>query len=34
MSIHAVERYLGDLALEKGWALDPAPVPARATGYW
>ena len=28
VSIHAVERYLGDLALEKGWALDPAPVPA------
>src|ERR1019366_7014475 len=27
VSIHAVERYLGDLALEKGWALDPAPVP-------
>ncbi len=31
MSIHAVERYLGDLALEKGWTLDPALVPA--TGH-
>jgi NADPH-dependent glutamate synthase beta subunit-like oxidoreductase len=31
VSIHAVERYLGDLALEKGWAADPAPVPA--TGH-
>ncbi|HEY5352022.1 MAG TPA: NAD(P)-binding protein [Streptosporangiaceae bacterium] len=27
VSIHAVERYLGDLALDQGWALDPAPVP-------
>src|SRR6266536_6317397 len=31
VSIHAGDRYLGDLALEKGWALDPAPVPA--TGH-
>ena len=26
VSIHAVERYLGDLALERGWAFDPPPV--------
>ncbi len=26
VSIHAVERFLGDLALERGWALDPPPV--------
>ena len=25
VSIHAVERFLGDLALEQGWALDPPP---------
>ncbi len=29
VSIHGVERYLGDLALERGWALDR---PAAATG--
>ena len=29
VSIHAVERYLGDLALEKGWSLPP---PAKTTG--
>ncbi len=27
VSIHGVERYLGDLALGKGWALDPPPPP-------
>jgi NADPH-dependent glutamate synthase beta subunit-like oxidoreductase len=26
VSIHAVERFLGDLALEKGWLFDPPPV--------
>jgi NADPH-dependent glutamate synthase beta subunit-like oxidoreductase len=25
VSIHAVERFLGDLALERGWAYDPPP---------
>jgi NADPH-dependent glutamate synthase beta subunit-like oxidoreductase len=25
VSIHAVERFLGDLALERGWRFDPAP---------
>ncbi|SDE05355.1 NAD(P)-binding protein [Rhodospira trueperi] len=29
VTIHAVERYLGDLALQKGWAFDP---PAASTG--
>lgn len=29
VSIHSVERYLGDLALEKGWAFEP---PARESG--
>jgi NADPH-dependent glutamate synthase beta subunit-like oxidoreductase len=29
VNIHAVERFIGDLALEKGW---PAPAPAPATG--
>ncbi len=29
VSIHAVERFLGDLALEQGWTFDP---PAAATG--
>src|SRR5579862_3072823 len=29
VSIHAVERFLGDLALEQGWAFDP---PASPTG--
>ena len=29
VSIHAVERFLGDLALERGWRFDPAPVPTR-----
>ena len=27
VSIHAVERYLGDLALEQGWAFDAPPPP-------
>ncbi len=26
VSIHAVERFLGDLALERGWRFDPPPV--------
>src|SRR6476646_5405897 len=26
VSIHSVERYLGDLALERGWRFDPPPV--------
>ncbi|MBS2966654.1 NAD(P)-binding protein [Actinocrinis puniceicyclus] len=26
VSIHGVERFLGDLALEQGWLFDPAPV--------
>ena len=26
VSIHAVERFLGDMALERGWAFDPPPV--------
>ena len=26
VSIHAVERFLGDLALERGWTFDPPPV--------
>ncbi len=26
VSIHAVERFLGDLALERGWSFDPPPV--------
>ena len=28
VSIHAVERFLGDLALEQGWAFDPPPNPS------
>ena len=28
VSIHAVERFLGDLALEREWAFDPPPVPS------
>ena len=28
VSIHSVERFLGDLALERGWAFDPPPVPS------
>ena len=28
VSIHSVERFLGDLALEQGWAFDPPPVPS------
>ena len=28
VSIHAVERFLGDLALEQGWAFDPPPATA------
>ena len=27
VSIHGVERFLGDLAIEHGWAFDPAPAP-------
>ena len=27
VSIHGVERYLGDLALDRGWAFDPPPPP-------
>ncbi|WIM92853.1 NAD(P)-binding protein [Actinoplanes oblitus] len=27
VSIHGVERFLGDLALEHGWAFDPPPAP-------
>ena len=27
VSIHGVERYLGDLALDEGWAFDPPPPP-------
>jgi NADPH-dependent glutamate synthase beta subunit-like oxidoreductase len=27
VSIHAVERFLGDVALERGWAFDPPPPP-------
>jgi NADPH-dependent glutamate synthase beta subunit-like oxidoreductase len=27
VSIHAVERFLGDQALEHGWVFDPAPLP-------
>ena len=26
VSIHSIERFLGDLALERGWAFDPPPV--------
>src|SRR5262249_58322922 len=29
VSIHAVERFLGDLALERGWAFDPPPARSR-----
>ncbi|MFL6177053.1 MAG: NAD(P)-binding protein [Ornithinibacter sp.] len=28
VSIHGVERYLGDLAIEHGWAFDPPPPPS------
>jgi NADPH-dependent glutamate synthase beta subunit-like oxidoreductase len=28
VSIHSIERFLGDLALERGWALDPTPTPS------
>jgi NADPH-dependent glutamate synthase beta subunit-like oxidoreductase len=28
VSIHAVERYLGDLATERGWTFDPPPTPS------
>jgi len=28
VSIHSVERFLGDLALERGWSFDPPPVPS------
>jgi len=28
VSIHSVERYLGDLALEQGWRFDPPPAPS------
>ncbi|GAA2607979.1 NAD(P)-binding protein [Paractinoplanes durhamensis] len=27
VSIHAVERFLGDLAIERGWCFDPPPAP-------
>ena len=29
VSIHSVERFLGDLALEQGWQFDPPPAPER-----
>ena len=32
VSIHSVERFLGDLALERGWLFDPPPVPQRQAG--
>ena len=28
VSIHSVERFLGDLARQRGWALDPPPTPS------
>ncbi|GID32299.1 NADPH-dependent glutamate synthase beta subunit-like oxidoreductase [Paractinoplanes brasiliensis] len=28
VSIHGVERFLGDLAVERGWRLDPPPAPS------
>ena len=28
VSIHSVERYLGDLALQQGWLFDPPPAPS------
>jgi NADPH-dependent glutamate synthase beta subunit-like oxidoreductase len=28
VSVHSVERFLGDLALERGWSFDPPPVPS------
>jgi NADPH-dependent glutamate synthase beta subunit-like oxidoreductase len=28
VSIHGVERFLGDLALQRGWAFDPPPAPS------
>jgi NADPH-dependent glutamate synthase beta subunit-like oxidoreductase len=28
VSIHSVERYLGDLALQRGWLFDPPPAPS------
>jgi len=28
VSIHSVERFLGDLALDRGWSFDPPPVPS------
>ena len=28
VSIHSVERFLGDLALERGWSFEPAPMPS------
>jgi len=28
VSIHSVERFLGDLALERGWGFDPPPAPS------
>ncbi len=34
VSIHAVERFLGDLALEHGWRLRPAGRAAPASGCW
>ncbi len=32
VSIHAVERFLGDLALDRGWQFEPPPPAAVATG--
>ena len=32
VSIHAVERFLGDLALERGWTFDPPPAVRPASG--
>src|ERR1700722_19044223 len=32
VSIHSVERFLGDLALERGWSFDPPPVPSGRRG--
>src|SRR5262249_32541531 len=34
VSIHAVERVLGDLALERGWAFDPPPAPWFCSPCW
>ncbi len=34
VSIHAVERFLGDLALEHGWAFDPPAGRPPGSGSW